>query len=53
MWSDHPFSQRNVTTERTVEVGLRGNWEVEERGEGEGGGGWTKFEKWEIGNIRI
>ena len=49
MWSDHPFSQRNVTTERTVEVGLRGNWEVEEGG----GGGWTKFEKWEICNIRI
>ena len=22
MWHDHPFSQRNMTTERTVEVGL-------------------------------
>ena len=32
MWSDHPFSQRNRTTERTVEVGLRGDWEVEEGG---------------------
>ena len=40
MWSDHPFSQRNVTTERTVEVGLRGNWEVEEGG---GGGGGDKI----------
>ena len=22
MWHDHPFSQRNMTTERTVEMGL-------------------------------
>ena len=37
MWCDHPFAQRNKTTERAegLEVG-------EDMG---GGGGWTKFEK--------
>ena len=39
MWSDHPFSQRNRTTERTVKVGVGGD-----RGVG-GQGSWTKFEK--------
>ena len=38
MWRDHPFSQRNRTTERTVGVGLGGDRKV-------GGRGWTKFEK--------
>ena len=49
MWCDHPFSQRNRTTERTVWVGVAGNREVE------GGGNWTKFEKrgGGIGNISI
>ena len=40
MWRDHPFSQRNRETERTVGVGIGGDREV-------GGGGWTKFEKGE------
>ena len=34
MWRDHPFSQRNKTTERAVGVGVGGNKE-----EGGGGGG--------------
>ena len=43
MWRDHPFSQRNKTTERAVGVGVEGN--REERGEvgqtlKKGGGGW-------------
>ena len=46
MWRDHPFSQRNKTTERAVGVGVGGDKE-----EG-GGGGWTKFEKGGVGNIR-
>ena len=33
MWHDHPFSQRNKTPERAVDVGVRGDTE---RG---GGGG--------------
>ena len=33
MWCDHPFSQRNRTTERRVEVGVGGDREVG----GEGG----------------
>ena len=37
MWYDHPFSQRNRTTERTTGMGLLGDREV--------GEGWTKFEK--------
>ena len=28
MWHDHPFSQRNRTTERTVRVGFGGDREV-------------------------
>ena len=27
MWCDHPFSQRNMTTERTVGVGVGGDKE--------------------------
>ena len=33
MWGDHPFSQRNMTTERTMGVGVGGDREVR------GGGG--------------
>ena len=32
MWHDHPFSQRNKTTERTVAVEVGGDKEVGERG---------------------
>ena len=32
MWRDHPFSQRNRTTEKTVKVEVGGNREVGERG---------------------
>ena len=37
MWHDHPFSQRNMTTERAVEwsLAVTGKWE----------GGWTTFVK--------
>ena len=35
MWFDHPFNQRNRTTERVMGVGFEGDRE----------GGWTKFEK--------
>ena len=35
MWRDHPFSQRNKTTEEEVEVGVLGSRD----------GGWTKLEK--------
>ena len=34
MWREHPFSQRNTTTERAVGVGDVGNREE----------GWRKFE---------
>ena len=37
MWHNHPFSQRNKTTERAVGVGVGGKREW--------GGDWTKFEK--------
>ena len=47
MWHDHPFSQRNVTTEKSVGAGVGCDREV--------GLGviWTKFEKrvWGVGNI--
>ena len=39
MWRDHPFSQRNKITERTVRVGL------EATGKWGRGWAWTKFEK--------
>ena len=44
MWYDHPFSQRNRTTERTVGVGVGGYKEVQggakiEKGGGVGNGG--------------
>ena len=53
MSRDHPFSQRNRTTERTMGVEVGGDREV---GGGGGGqnlkkGGWTKFENggWGLG----
>ena len=42
MWRDHPFSQRNMATERTVQVVVGGGRKVREEAEG-----WTKFEKGE------
>ena len=45
MWRDHPFSQRNRTTDRTL-----GGWGLEVTGK-LGGGAWTKFEKRGVGNI--
>ena len=44
VWYDHPFSQRSMTTERTVGVGDGCDREVEGWGGGLGGW-WTKFEK--------
>ena len=43
MWYDHPFSQRNMTAEKTVGVGVGEDREV--------GLGvvWTKFEKGVLG----
>ena len=43
-WHDHPFSQRNRTTETTVRVGSGDNRENE--------GEWTKIEEEEIDNMR-
>ena len=40
MWHDHPFSQRNRTTERVVGWG----WGLEVTGK-QGEGGWTKLKK--------
>ena len=40
MWHDHPISQRNRTTERTVGVGVGSDRDI-----GDGGGAWRKFEK--------
>ena len=50
-WRDHPFNQRNRTTERTVGVGVRGGREV-----GGGGGQGARLDKiWKkevgVGNI--
>ena len=51
MWHDHPFSQRNKTTERALGLWVGGNRK----------GGWTQFKKggrqyrWdlhEIGGVR-
>ena len=39
MWHDHPFSQRNRITERTLGVEVGGDKEVVRVK------GWTKFEK--------
>ena len=39
MWRDHPFSQRNMATEKIVGAGGGGDREVGV------GGVWTKFEK--------
>ena len=47
MWHDHPFSERNKTTEREMGVVVG---DGRERGGG-GGGGWTKFEKEGVENI--
>ena len=41
MWHDHPFSQRNKTTERVAGVEVGGDRE----------GGWTKFEKGVVGKM--
>ena len=38
MWHDHPFSQRNKTTERAMEVGIGGDREEEGEGLEKGGG---------------
>ena len=48
MWHDHPFSQRNKTTERTVGLGVGGDSKV-----GGGGGGLDKVLKRRggVGNI--
>ena len=46
MWCNHPFSQKNKTTERAVGVGVG-----DDREGGGGGRGWTKFEKGEVANI--
>ena len=35
MWRDHPFSQRNRTTERTMGLGVGDDRKVK--------GGWTKL----------
>ena len=47
MWHDHPFSQRNMATEKTMGTGVAGDREV--------GLGvvWTKFGKrvWGVGNL--
>ena len=47
MWHDHPFSQRNMATEKTMGAGVAGDREV--------GLGvvWTKFGKgvWGVGNL--
>ena len=43
MWHDHPFSQRNRTTEKTG-GGVGGERELG------GGGGWTKYEK-QVGGV--
>ena len=45
MWRDHPFSQRNKTTERTLGVGVAVNREM-------GGGSGQNLKKGgEVGNI--
>ena len=54
MGRDHPFSQRNKTTERTVGVGLKGDREVCVcvcACVRVCGGGLTNFEKRVVGNI--
>ena len=43
MWHDHPFSQRNMTTERAVVVGFGGDKEV--------GGRMDNICKKGVGNI--
>ena len=44
MWCDHPFSQRNRITDRTVGVEVGSDREVE-RGEWGWGGGGQNLEK--------
>ena len=39
IWHDHPISQRNKTTERTVGVGVGSDRDIGT------GGAWRKFEK--------
>ena len=48
MWCDHPFSQRNMTTERMMEVRVGGDKEV---GEGARGGGKSWKMEGGVGNI--
>ena len=48
MWYNHPFNQRNRTTQRKVGVGVGGDRQVQEGGEG-----WPKFEKGLVGNIGL
>ena len=43
MWHDHPFSQRNKTTERAVVVGVGGDRK--------GSGAGQNFKKGVVGNI--
>ena len=38
MWHDHPFNQRNMTSERAVGLGVGGDPDMGARG--------PKFEKW-------
>ena len=38
MWHDHPFNQRNMTSERAAGLGVGGDTEMGARG--------PKFEKW-------
>ena len=51
MSRDHPFSQRNRTTERTMGVEVGGDREVGGGGQNLKKGGWTKFENggWGLG----
>ena len=63
MWCHHPFSQRNMKTERPEEVGVRGDREVSVCASMcvcmcvcvcvcVCDKGWTKFEKRGVGNKR-
>ena len=45
MQRDHPLSQRNMTTEKTMGTGAGGGREVGGVGGGVEGGVWTKLKK--------
>ena len=50
MQRDHPLSQRNMTTEKTMGTGAGGGREVGGVGGGVEGGAWTKLKKeWGVG----